>query len=236
MIKLAAEFEALAAIDPAFGAALARWGEPHRIDGEAREDRTRFAALTRSIMGQQRSVKAAATIHGRVVDLLGVAPTPELVLQHEEAALRACGLSGAKIRSLHEIARAVQAGDIDLDALDHLTEDDAAARLVALPGVGPWTAHMFLMFVLGRPDVLAPGDVGVQNGIRVIFAMEVRPAPKEVTVVAENQRADASLACADVGDDAFSDRLVVEACRLAWHVLDTAPLPTPTAQLRRPRP
>lgn len=209
MTTPATEFEALAAIDPAFAAALAKWGTPERIDGEHREDRTRFASLTRSIMGQQLSVKAAATIHGRVVELLGAAPTPELVLLHEEAALRACGLSGAKIRSLHGIARAVQAGDIDFSTLDDLSEDEAAAQLIALPGVGPWTAHMFLMFVLNRPDVLAPGDVGVQNGIKVIFDMEVRPTPKELTALAE----------------AWAPHRTA-ACRLAWHVLDNAPLQT----------
>lgn len=205
------DWDALAAIEPAFEAALAKWGAPEAIPGPGRvEHPSRFAALTRSIMGQQLSVKAARTIHGRVVELLGADPTPELVLQHEEAALRACGLSGAKIRSLHGIARAVQAGDIDFDSLDDLSEDDAAARLVALPGVGPWTAHMFLMFVLRRPDVLAPGDVGVQNGIKVIFDREVRPTPKELVVMAEPWSPHRTAAC-----------------RLAWHVLDTAPLDVP---------
>lgn len=202
---------ALGAIDPAFAAALAKWGKPEPIPGPGRlEHPSRFSALTRSIMGQQLSVKAARTIHGRVVDLLGGHPTPELVLQYDEAALRACGLSGAKIRSLHGIARAVQGGDIDLDTLDHLSEDDAAAQLVALPGVGPWTAHMFLMFVLRRPDVLAPGDVGVQNGIRVIFDREVRPSPKELVAMAEPWSPHRTAAC-----------------RLAWHVLDATPLETP---------
>ncbi|MDO9356213.1 MAG: DNA-3-methyladenine glycosylase 2 family protein [Solirubrobacteraceae bacterium] len=201
-------FEGLAAIDPAFAAALEKWGPPHPRDpADAATPNARFAALTRSIMGQQLSVKAARTIHGRVVDLLGASPTPELVLAHEEPALRACGLSGAKIKSLHGIARAVQAGDIDFHALDDLSEDDAAAQLVALPGVGPWTAHMFLMFVLGRPDVLAPGDVGVQNGIKVIFEMDVRPTPKELVVMAEPWSPHRTAAC-----------------RLAWHVLDATPL------------
>lgn len=205
---LSPPFAALAGVDPAFAAALKHWGEPEVTPGPGRREHgSRFAALTRSIMGQQLSVKAARTIHGRVVELLGADPTPDLVLQHEEAALRACGLSGAKIRSLHGIARAVQAGDIDFGALDDLSEDEAAARLVALPGVGPWTAHMFLMFVLGRPDVLAPGDVGVQNGIKVIFGMEVRPTPKELTAMAEPWAPNRTAAC-----------------RLAWHVLDNAPL------------
>ncbi len=158
-------------------------------------------------MGQQLSVKAARTIHGRVVELIGGHPTPELVLAHDEAALRACGLSGAKIRAVQGIARAVQAGDIDLDALDHLPEEEAEAALVGLPGVGPWTAHMFLMFVLGHPDVVAPGDVGVRNGLAVIFDLDEKPTPKQIVAMAEPWRPYRTAAC-----------------RLAWHVLDATPI------------
>lgn len=201
-------YTALAAIDPAFDRALARWGVPEPIPGPGRlEHPSRFAALTRSIMGQQLSVKAARTIHGRVVELLGGHPTPALVLQHDEAALRACGLSGAKIRSVHGIARAVEAGEIDLDTLDHLPEEDAEAQLIALPGVGPWTAHMFLMFVLRHPDVIAPGDVGVRNGLAVIFELPEKPTPKQIVAMAEPWRPYRSAAC-----------------RLAWHVLDATPI------------
>ena len=203
-----AEFAALAAIDSAFASALQRWGVPEPIPGPGRvEHPSRFAALTRSIMGQQLSVKAARTIHGRVVELLGGHPTPELVLAHQEEALRACGLSGAKIRAVHGIARAVQAGEIDLDALDQLPEEEAEAALIALPGVGPWTAHMFLMFVLRNPDVVAPGDVGVANGLKVIFDLEERPKPKEIVAMAEPWRPHRTAAC-----------------RLAWHVLDATPI------------
>ncbi|MBO9533859.1 MAG: DNA-3-methyladenine glycosylase 2 family protein [Solirubrobacteraceae bacterium] len=202
------QFAALAELDPAFTAALAKWGTPEPIPGPGRlEHPSRYAALTRSIMGQQLSVKAARTIHGRVVELIGGHPTPELMLAQTEEALRAAGLSGAKIRAVHGIARAVQAGDIDLNALDHLPEEEAEAALVALPGVGPWTAHMFLMFVLGHPDVVAPGDVGVQNGLAVIFGLDPRPTPKEIVAMAEAWRPHRTAAC-----------------RLAWHVLDATPI------------
>lgn len=204
----AAEFHALAGRDPAFAAALARWGVPEVIPGPGRlEHPSRFAALTRSIMGQQLSVKAARTIHGRVVELIGGHPTPELVLAQDAPALREAGLSGAKVRSLHGIARAVQSGEIDLDSLDHLSEDEASEALVKLPGVGPWTAHMFLMFVLQRPDVLAPGDVGVLNGIKVIFDLDERPTPKALVAMAEPWSPHRTAAC-----------------RLAWHVLDATPI------------
>lgn len=202
------EFTKLAALDPAFERALARWGTPEHIPGPGRlEHPSRYAALARSIMGQQLSVKAARTIHGRVVDLIGGHPTPELMLAQTEEALRAAGLSGAKIRAVHGIARAVQAGDIDLDALDHLPEEEAEAALVALPGVGPWTAHMFLMFVLGHPDVVAPGDVGVRNGLMVIFDLPEKPTQREIVAMAEPWRPHRTAAC-----------------RLAWHVLDATPI------------
>jgi DNA-3-methyladenine glycosylase II len=202
------QFAALAALDPAFERALARWGTPEPIPGPGRlEHPSRFAALARSVMGQQLSVKAARTIHGRVVELIGGHPTPELVLAHDAEALRACGLSGAKIRAVHGIARAVIAGEIDLDALDHIPEEQAEAALIALPGVGPWTAHMFLMFVLGNPDVLAPGDVGVANGLKVIFDLDERPGPKAISAMAEPWRPHRTAAC-----------------RLAWHVLDATPI------------
>lgn len=201
-------FTALADLEPAFARALTRWGMPEPIPGPGRlEHPSRFAALTRSVMGQQLSVKAARTIHGRVVELLGGHPTPELVLEHDEAALRACGLSGAKIRAVHGIARAVVDGTIDLEGLDHQREEEAEAALVALPGVGPWTAHMFLMFVLGHPDVVAPGDVGVRNGLAVIFDLPEKPTPKEIVAMAEPWRPHRTAAC-----------------RLAWHVLDATPI------------
>lgn len=204
----AAEFDALAATDPAFAAALATWGVPRPYPGPGQLiHQTRFGAITRSIMGQQLSVTAAAAIHGRLIELLGAPPTPELILAADATDLRTAGLSGAKIRSVQGIALAVQLGDIDLDALDALPEDEAYAQLVALPGVGPWTAQMFLMFVLGRHDVLAPGDVGILNGIKVIFDLPVRPTPKELVVMAEPWSPHRTAAC-----------------RLAWHVLSATPL------------
>lgn len=202
------EFQALAALDPAFAAAIAQYGAPEPVAGPGRMlHPSRFAALARSVIGQQLSVKAARTIHGRVVDLLGGDPTPQLVLEQSTQALRSCGLSGAKVRALQGIATAVLAGEIDLDALDSIPEEEAEASLIALPGVGPWTAHMFLMFVLGHPDVVAPGDVGVRNGLARIFALEERPTPAETVAMADAWRPHRTAAC-----------------RLAWHVLDATPL------------
>lgn len=202
------EFHALAALDPAFAAAIEQYGVPAPVAGPGRMlHPSRFAALARSVIGQQLSVKAARTIHGRVIELLGDHPTPELVLAQSPEALRGCGLSGAKIRALQGIAAAVAAGEIDLDALDALPEEEAEGLLVALPGVGPWTAHMFLMFVLGHPDVVAPGDVGVRNGLARIFGHEVRPTPAETVAMAAAWRPHRTAAC-----------------RLAWHVLDATPL------------
>ena len=202
------DFAALGALEPAFARALARFGEPEPLAGSDDADAvSRYARLTRSIVSQQLSVKAAQTIHGRLLALLGGENTPAVLLEQTDEDLRAVGMSGAKVKAVRGIATAVQDGTIDLNALDAMSEDDTSAALVSLPGVGPWTAHMFLMFVLHRPDVMAEGDVGVQNGIRAIFELEVRPTPKELLVMAEPWSPHRSAAC-----------------RLAWHVLNATPI------------
>lgn len=204
------DFAALAAAELAFAAALERYGAPEPVAGPGRTSHpSRFSALGRSIIGQQLSVAAARTINGRVVELLGGPLEPTAVLAQPEEALRGCGLSGAKVRALKGTALAVDTGAVDLDGLDALSEEEAESALVALPGVGPWTAHMFLMFVLQRPDVLAPGDVGVRNGLAKIFDLAERPTPAQIVEMAEPWRPHRTAAC-----------------RLAWHVLDATPLPT----------
>ncbi|MDQ8044657.1 MAG: DNA-3-methyladenine glycosylase [Solirubrobacteraceae bacterium] len=202
------ELAALGAIEPSFADAIRTWGEPpERLRGRPGHG-SRFASLARSVTGQQFSVASAAAIYGRVVDLLGGEPTPEGFLAHTETELRAVGLSGAKARTLQGLSRAILDGVVDLDALDDLPEDQAQAALVALPGIGPWTAQLFLMFVLGRPDVLAAGDVAIRNGIAKIFDLPVRPTEKELVVMAEPWSPHRTAACL-----------------IAWHVLRATPLP-----------
>jgi DNA-3-methyladenine glycosylase II len=202
------EYTALGKLEPAFARAIEKYGVPHeRVGIDASDASARYAALTRSIVSQQLSVAAARTIYGRLLELLGGTNTPKALLAQSDEDLRGAGMSGAKVKALRGIAFAVVDGAIDLDALDDIDESEAAAQLVALPGVGPWTADMFLMFVLGRPDVMAEGDVGVQNGIKMIFELEVRPTPKELARLAEPWSPHRTAACL-----------------LAWHVTSATPI------------
>jgi DNA-3-methyladenine glycosylase II len=166
----------------------------------------RFGSLALAIINQQLSAKAAATIYGRVLEALGGELSPQRILDSEAETLRTAGMSWAKVRALQGIARAVTAGDIDLEGLDDLSDDDAYQALIALPGVGPWTAQVFLIFDLGRDDVLAAADIGVLNGIKLVFDLPERPTPKELAAMAEAWRPHRTAAC-----------------RLAWQAVTAVP-------------
>jgi DNA-3-methyladenine glycosylase II len=165
-----------------------------------------FRTLALAIVNQQLSAKAAATIYGRVLEALGGELSPQRILDSEAETLRTAGMSWAKVRALQGIARAVTAGEIDLEGLDDLSDDDAYQALIALPGVGPWTAQVFLIFDLGRHDVLAAADIGVLNGIKLIFDLPERPTPKELAAMAEAWRPHRTAAC-----------------RLAWQAVTAVP-------------
>jgi DNA-3-methyladenine glycosylase II len=205
------EFEALGQLEPAFARAIERWGHPERLPRRRVPADERFGSLALAIINQQLSAKAGATIYGRVLEALGGELSPQRILDREPEALRAAGMSSAKVRALQGIARAVTAGDIDLEGLDDLSDDDAYQGLIALPGVGPWTAQVFLIFDLGRNDVLAAADIGVLNGIKLIFDLPERPTPKELAAMAEAWRPHRTAAC-----------------RLAWQAVTAVPA-TPSA-------
>lgn len=148
------EVAALGATDPRMRALAEAVG---RID--IRVERDRFRSLASAIVGQQLSTKAAETIWGRVAALTPI--EPESVLGASPEALRAAGLSGAKTRYLFDLAERVVTGDVALDALDGLDDEAVIAEVCRVKGVGRWTAGMFLIFSLGRPDVLALDDAGL---------------------------------------------------------------------------
>lgn len=127
-----------------------------------------FGTLVRSVTGQQLSVKAAASIHARLVNLLGEA-TPETLLQASGDDLRGVGLSWAKVRTVKAIADAAATGRIDFDHLAQLPDEEIIAELVPLPGIGRWTVEMFLMFGLARPDVFSLGDLGLRQGLARLY-------------------------------------------------------------------
>ena len=124
-----------------------------------------YGALLRSITGQQLSVNAARAIYGRLLERFGGrAPTPEEILADDPDEMRAAaGLSRAKIVALRSLAEHVLDGELQLAQLDELPDEEVIRELVAVKGIGEWTAHMFLMFTLHRPDVLPTGDQGVKN-------------------------------------------------------------------------
>jgi len=154
-----------------------------------------YAALVRSITGQQLSTKAAATIYGRVVELFdGHTPTPEELLKVEEEELRAAGLSYAKIRYLRDLAGHVLSGELELDRLTKLSDDEVSAQLTAVKGLGQWTADMFLIFHLRRPDVLPVGDLGVRRAVERAYALPELPAPAKLIEIGEPWRPHRSLA------------------------------------------
>jgi DNA-3-methyladenine glycosylase II len=145
---------------------------------------THFDALVRAIVYQQLSGKAAATIHGRVLQLFDPeAPLPPQILSAEHATLRGAGLSQQKASYLRNLAEHSVNGSLPVESLHELSDDEIIASLTQVKGIGRWSAQMFLMFRLGRPDVLPDLDLGVQKGIQVAYRMRKLPPPKKVLEV-----------------------------------------------------
>jgi DNA-3-methyladenine glycosylase II len=154
-----------------------------------------YGALLRAIVGQQLSTKAARTIYLRVLDLFsGATPSPEQLLEASEEELRACGLSGRKTEYIRDLASHVLDGELELDRLEELSDEEVIAEIVAVRGLGQWTAEMFLLFHLQRPDVLSGGDLGIRKAIQVEYGLEEMPAPTRVIEIGEPWRPHRSLA------------------------------------------
>jgi DNA-3-methyladenine glycosylase II len=151
--------------------------------------------LLRSVIGQQLSVKAAATIYDRVLALFGgETPAPERLLETEPQALRDVGLSWRKVEYVRDLADHVVSGELELDRLDELSDADVIAEITAIRGFGVWSAQMFLIFFLGRPDVLPTGDLGIRRAVQVAYELDELPAPAELERIAEPWRPHRSLA------------------------------------------
>jgi DNA-3-methyladenine glycosylase II len=159
--------EVLAQHDPQLAAVIATIGPPDIHP--SRPKRTHFADLARAICYQQLAGAAASAIHGRFEALFDGAPTPEAVLAASVESLRAVGLSGSKTVSIRDLAQHVVDGDVLLDRVGRLSDDEIVRELTLVRGIGRWTAEMFLMFNLLRPDVFPLDDLGLQKGIRVAY-------------------------------------------------------------------
>jgi DNA-3-methyladenine glycosylase II len=134
-------------------------------------DRNRFASLVHSIIGQQLSAKAAATIRQRVEELVQEW-APERILSHPDEALRLTGLSNSKIQYIKDLCHKLIGNELDLYQLDHLENQEIIEALKKVKGIGQWTAEMFLIFSLGRTDVLSTGDAGLQKAARWLYQVE----------------------------------------------------------------
>lgn len=155
-----------------------------------------YSVLITAVIGQQLSAKAAATIRGRVLALFGDrTPTPDELLATDEGDLRAAGLSGRKVEYLRDLARHIRDGELDLDALATMSDDEVIERITAVRGFGRWSAEMFLIFHLARPDVLPVGDLGIRRAAQLAYRLGELPAPAELTALAEPWRPQRSLAC-----------------------------------------
>jgi DNA-3-methyladenine glycosylase II len=136
--------------------------------------------LVDSIISQQLSIKAARTIEGRFLDLFGgIQPKPEQLLSKTVEELRAVGLSRAKASYVLDLAQHIADGQLQLDRIAELPNDAVIKELVAVKGIGEWTAHMFLIFALGRLDVLPVGDLGIRSGIQKLYGFDHLPTPPE---------------------------------------------------------
>jgi DNA-3-methyladenine glycosylase II len=144
-----------------------------------------YQALCSSIISQQLSVKAAATIEKRFVDLFDDQfPSPDDILRRSVEELRGVGLSRPKANYIQDLARRILDGTVKFDALDTLTNEEIVVELTKVKGIGEWTVHMFLMFCMGRLDVLPVGDLGIRNGIKQLYLLDHVPSPEEVFRVA----------------------------------------------------
>jgi DNA-3-methyladenine glycosylase II len=190
---------ALAKSDPTMAALIDRVG---KIDLATRLERRSeerpadaYGALLRAIVGQQLSTKAARTIYLRVLDLFdGTTPSPQQLLEAGEEELRAAGLSGRKAEYVCDLAAHVLDGELELDRLDQLDDEEVIAEIVAVRGLGQWTAEMFLIFHLKRPDVLSGGDLGIRKAVQIEYGLEEMPAPQKVIEIGEPWRPHRSLA------------------------------------------
>ena len=193
--------------DPVLAGAIKSIGACGMAD---RQRKDHLSALVGSIVSQQLSTKAAATIYGRFVALFPEQHIPgaDAISALDDATLRGVGLSGQKVGYLRDLCARIQSGELQLDELESLPDEHVIERLTAVKGFGRWTAEMFLMFRLHRPDVLPAGDLGIMNAIQRLYRLRKRPDPKRILKIGESWKPYRSVASvvlvADAQERAFS--------------------------------
>ena len=179
--------------DPVLAAVIKKHKGRSLIDAPAVDP---FSALVRTITAQQISTKAAATIHGRLVSLMpdGIA-TPEALLTITDDQLRAAGLSRQKSAYLRDLGLKVSSGDLPIHALDRLTDEEVIDAIVKVKGLGRWSAEMFLMFRMRRPDVLPVDDLGIVTAIQRLYKLRKKPKADRIRKIGEAWRPYRTVAC-----------------------------------------
>jgi DNA-3-methyladenine glycosylase II len=179
--------------DPRLGALIKGVGPCRLPDSRTREP---FMSLVRAILAQQLSGKAATTIYNRVVDLVGgqEALSPVSLLAVDPADLRKAGVSGPKASYLRDLAERVADGRLDLHALESQNDEEVIVAITSVKGLGRWSAEMFLMFKLNRPDIFPVADLGIVKGVQKLFGMKRRPKPLTMERLAESWRPYRSVA------------------------------------------
>ena len=180
--QLKTSLDAIANVEPGFAAALAATGYP-----EPRLSDPGYATLLRTIVGQQVSVAAAASVWNKLEALLGEGCAPDRLIAQDFDALRACGFSRQKQGYARSLAELVMTGALPLDALPE-DDEEAIAYLTKVKGIGRWSAEIYLLFAEGRPDIWPAGDLAVQEGVGRLLKMEARPSERDIRAIAENWR------------------------------------------------
>jgi DNA-3-methyladenine glycosylase II len=179
--------------DPVLAPVIRKYRQRSLVDAPAVDP---FPALVRTITAQQISTKAAATIHGRLVGLMpGGVATPEALLALTDDQLRQAGLSRQKTVYLRDLAAKVTSGELPVHTLDSMTDDEVIEAIVKVKGLGRWSAEMFLMFRLRRPDVLPVDDLGIVNAIQRLYKLRKKPKADRIRKIGEAWRPYRTVAC-----------------------------------------
>ena len=184
--SLARAYAHLRAVDPVVGALIEAHGPylPRPSEGTTPADY--YNSLQRTILFQQLAGPAARSIQRKWFALYSKRdrpPTPREVLKTTDEQFRASGVSRQKAGYLRDLAGKTLDQTLDFGDFETMTDDEIVARITAVKGLGEWSAHMFMMFTLGRPDVLAVGDLGIRNGMKIAYALPKTPTPKEAIAI-----------------------------------------------------
>lgn len=206
-----AAVEELRTADPIMAGLIEECGVLPSPPRKRADPQEHYGALLHAVVNQQLSVKAGAAIYGRLTDRFGQTPTPQQLLADDPEELRAAvGLSRSKVGFMRSLAEHILSGELELDRLDSLSDEEVMQELVAVKGIGEWTAHMFLMSHLHRPDVMAPGDLGIRRAIERAYSLE-EPDRETMERLSERWRPHRTLAC-----------------RYLWRSLNNEPTTPPT--------